>query len=115
MEFERSGFQALMGDAKKKEATPLEKGEADSLSTFFKVFADPNRLNILFLLSQGELCAGDLAVRMGMTPSAVSHQLKILKFSGLVHCRREGKLLYYCLADEHIEAITKIGLEHIKE
>ncbi len=91
------------------------KKELSELAEFFKVFGDFTRLKILFLLGDKELCVGDLAALMDMTPSAVSHQLKILKSSELVRFRREGKTLFYSLADEHVHAITKIGLEHIKE
>lgn len=97
-----------------REQLPPKK-ELSSLSEFFKVFGDSTRLMILFLLGEKELCVGDLAALMDMTPSAVSHQLKILKSSELVRFRREGKTLFYSLADEHVHAITKIGLEHIQE
>ncbi len=91
------------------------KKELSYLSDFFKVFGDFTRLKILFVLGEKELCVGDLAALMDMTPSAVSHQLKVLKNSELVRFRREGKTLFYSLADEHVHSITKIGLEHIKE
>jgi len=91
------------------------KNELSRLSDFFKVFGDPTRLQILFFLGEKELCVGDLAALMAMTPSAVSHQLKILKNSELVRFRREGKILFYSLADEHVHDITRIGLEHIRE
>ena len=98
----------------RRAATPPEK-ELTSLSSFFKMFSDNTRLGILFYLGQGELCVGDLAALMDMTPSAVSHQLKLLKSTGLVRFRREGKILFYSLADEHVHAITNTGLEHIRE
>ena len=91
------------------------KKELSSLADFFKVFGDFTRMKMLFLLGETELCVGDLAALMDMTPSAVSHQLKILKSSELVRFRREGKTLFYSLADEHVHAITKIGLEHVQE
>lgn len=95
-------------------ACPPEE-ELLSLADFFKLFSDFTRMRILFLLSQGELCVGDLSALMDMTPSAVSHQLKLLKGRELVRYRRKGKILFYSLADDHVHAITKIGLEHIKE
>lgn len=89
--------------------------ERFSLSAFFKMFGDDTRLRILFYLSEKELCVGDLAAVMDMTPSAVSHQLKLLKSTELVRFRRDGKVLLYSLADEHVRDIIKIGLEHVKE
>lgn len=98
----------------KLSACPQEE-EIFSLAEFFKLFADTTRMRILFLLAQGELCVGDLAALMDMTPSAVSHQLKLLKSRELVRYRRKGKILFYSLSDDHVHHITKIGLEHIKE
>ena len=95
-------------------ACPKEK-DIFALAEFFKLFGDTTRRRILFLLGQGELCVGDLAALMDMTPSAVSHQLKLLKSRELVRFRRKGKILFYSLADDHVHHITKIGLEHIKE
>lgn len=100
--------------AKKQEAMPQQR-ELTSLSSFFKMFGDHTRLRILFYLGQGELCVGDLAALMDMTPSAVSHQLKLLKATELVAFRRKGKTLFYSLADRHVMDITNIGLEHIRE
>ncbi|MBR2616539.1 MAG: winged helix-turn-helix transcriptional regulator [Clostridia bacterium] len=98
----------------RKTALP-EKKISLPLSSFFKIFGDQTRLGILFLLHGGPLSVGDLAALMDMTPSAVSHQLKLLKSAQLVQYRREGKTLFYSLADEHIQHILEIGLEHIKE
>ena len=86
-----------------------------TLSEFFKMFGDMTRLRILFLLRGGELCVGDLAALMDMTPSAVSHQLKLFKHQALVQYRRVGKTLFYSLADEHVERIMETGWEHIGE
>ena len=99
---------------KRLETCPSEE-EIYSLAEFFKLFSDGTRMRILFLLSRGELCVGDLAALMDMTPSAVSHQLKLLKGKELVRYRRKGKILFYSLADDHVHSITNIGLEHIKE
>lgn len=86
-----------------------------SLSEFFKLFGETTRLTMLLHLCEGELCVGDLAALMDMTPSAISHQLKLLKQGELVRYRREGKVLLYSLADDHVKSMIKIGLEHIEE
>jgi len=99
---------------KKKNTLPPEENLHD-LADFFKTFGDGTRLRILFLLSQGELCVSDLAMLMNMTHSAISHQLKFLKNNQLVRYRRQGKTLFYALADEHVHRITEIGLEHVQE
>lgn len=85
------------------------------LSELFKVFGDSTRIKILTALSRGELCVCDLASVVGMTMSAVSHQLKILKTAKLVGARREGKAAFYSLADDHVMTILRMGLEHINE
>lgn len=85
------------------------------LADFFKVFADTTRLRILSVLLQTELCVCDLAEVLGMTQSAISHQLRMLKQMKLVKNRREGKTVYYSLADGHIQDIIAQGMEHIQE
>lgn len=85
------------------------------LSELFKVFGDSTRIKILTALSKGELCVCDISTAVGMTDSAVSHQLKILKNAKLVGFRREGKTVFYSLADDHVNTILKMGLEHINE
>ncbi len=85
------------------------------LSELFKVFGDSTRIKILTALSSGELCVCDLSKMIGMTMSAVSHQLKILKTAKLVGFRKEGKTVFYSLADDHVMTILKQGLEHISE
>lgn len=85
------------------------------LSELFKVFGDSTRIKILSALSGGELCVCDISTAVGMTSSAVSHQLKILKNAGLVSFRREGKTVFYALADDHVTTILNQGLEHINE
>ena len=96
------------------QSSPPE-GEILALSEFFKIFGDATRVRILCALRGRELCVGDLAAILDMTPSAISHQLKLLKSASLVRYRREGKTLFYALADEHVHSITEIGLEHIRE
>ena len=85
------------------------------LSELFKVFGDSTRIRILFVLFEAEVCVCDLAEALGMTQSAVSHQLGILKRSKLVKSRREGKSVFYSLADEHVRTIISQGMEHIEE
>lgn len=85
------------------------------LADLFKVFGDPTRIRILFTLSQSELCVQDIADTLSMTQSAISHQLRILKQAALVKFRRDGKTIYYSLADDHIATIMSQGLEHVCE
>ena len=81
----------------------------------FKVFADSTRIRILFVLFESEVCVCDLAKVLNMTQSAVSHQLRILKQNKLVKNRREGKSIFYSLADDHVRTIISMGREHILE
>ena len=85
------------------------------LAELFKVFGDSTRIKILSALSGGELCVCDLSVAVGMSSSAVSHQLKILKNAELVRFRRDGKVVFYSLADSHVNTILEQGLEHVNE
>lgn len=85
------------------------------LAEFFKVFADSTRMKIIYALIETELCVCDIASVVGTTQSAISHQLRILRQSKLVKCRKEGKIIYYSLDDEHISEIVKKGREHIEE
>ena len=87
----------------------------DGLADFFKVFGDATRVKILCVLLESEMCVCDLAELLGMTQSAISHQLRVLKQMKLVKNRREGKTVYYSLADRHIQAIISQGMEHIQE
>lgn len=89
--------------------------ELYDLAEFFKVFGDTTRIKILFVLFENEMSVGDIATALDMTQSAISHQLKILKTSKLVKCRRDGKSIFYSLADEHVKTIFAQGLEHIGE
>lgn len=85
------------------------------LSDLFKVFADSTRLRILHKLFNGPVSVGVIADALDMSQSAISHQLKYLKDSNLVKSERDGKSIYYSLADDHIKTIFKTGLEHINE
>ena len=85
------------------------------LAELFKIFGDSTRVKILYALLEGELCVCDIAKLMEVTQSAVSHQLRVLKGSKLVKFRREGKTVYYSLADEHVIRILSQGMEHVME
>ncbi len=92
-----------------------EEDELYDLAELFKVFGDSTRIRILFVLFEAEVCVCDLAEALNMTQSAISHQLKILKQSKLVKSRREGKSVFYSLADGHVRTIIAQGREHIEE
>ena len=85
------------------------------LSDFFKILGDSTRMNILFAIDGGPLCVCDIAELLGMTKSAVSHQLKVLRRSNLITYKKSGKNVFYTLADEHVRDIIENGLEHIAE
>ena len=87
----------------------------NELADLFKVFGDSSRIRILYKLQEGEMCVQDIAEGLLMTQSAVSHQLKILKQSRLAGSRREGKQIFYFLADDHVQRIIEMGLEHTRE
>ena len=97
------------------EQTMPEETELYDLADLFKVFADSTRIRILFVLFESEVCVCDLAKVLNMTQSAVSHQLRILKQNKLVKNRREGKSIFYSLADDHVRTIISMGREHILE
>lgn len=96
------------------EALPDEE-ELYELAELFKVFGDSTRIRILFVLFEQEVCVCDLAQALNMTQSAISHQLRILKQNKLVKSRREGKSVFYSLADGHVRTIIAQGIEHIEE
>lgn len=100
--------------ARAKTHMPQET-ELGSLSDFFKVLGDSTRARIISALDTGELCVCDLAALLGMTKSAISHQLGALRQANLVKNRRAGKVVYYSLADAHVEQIFEMGLAHIRE
>ena len=85
------------------------------LAEFFKVFGDTTRIKILYVLFQAELCVCDIAALLGMTQSAISHQLRVLKQARLVKYRKDGKVVYYSLDDEHVQTIFNMGFAHIVE
>lgn len=85
------------------------------LAELYKVFGDATRVRILCALMEKNLCVGDIATQLGMTDSAVSHQLKILKQAKLVSFKKEGRSAIYGLADDHVKTIIENGLEHVNE
>ncbi len=91
------------------------KETLEQIAELFKGFADPTRVHILTLLSQRELCVTDIAEKVDISQSAISHQLRILKQMHLIKFRREGKNILYSLADEHVKTILQMGLEHVLE
>lgn len=93
---------------------PLNTRTANRLAETFSALSDPTRVRMISALSQAELCVADLAGALGMTHSAVSHQLKLLRDLRLVRTRREGRNVFYALDDEHIHDLFNRGLEHVK-
>jgi len=93
----------------------LTDNEAHRLSETFSVLADPTRTKMIFALSKEELCVCDIAAILGMSVSAVSHQLRILRNMRLVKFRKEAKMVYYSLDDDHIERLFNEGLKHVRE
>lgn len=100
--------------AKVKEELPEDEVLYD-LAELFKIFGDSTRVKLLYILSLSEMCVFDLAQLLGVSQSAVSHQLRALKASKLVRYRREGKTVLYALADGHVRTIIDQGLEHVEE
>ena len=89
--------------------------ELYDLAELFKVFGDSTRIKILYALFEAEMCVCDIATLLGLTQSAISHQLRTLKANKLVRARREGKTVYYSLADQHVRSIVGQGMEHVME
>ena len=89
--------------------------ELFDLAELFKVFGDSTRIRILYILFESEMCVCGIAELLGMTQSAISHQLQVLKKSKLVRFRREGKTVFYSLADSHVRTILDQGMEHVNE
>ncbi|MBO5229279.1 MAG: winged helix-turn-helix transcriptional regulator [Clostridia bacterium] len=104
--------EALVADTRQK-----MKPETDyvNLAMLFKMFDDRTRVMILHALQQNEMCVCDLAVLLGKTKSAISHQLKALRLANLVKSRREGQVIYYSLADDHVKSIIDLGFSHLYE
>ncbi|WP_294550346.1 metalloregulator ArsR/SmtB family transcription factor [uncultured Pseudoflavonifractor sp.] len=100
--------------AKVNENMPDEEILYD-LAELFKIFGDSTRIKILYVLFESEMCVCDIAQLLNMTQSAISHQLRALKQSKLVKYRREGKTVFYSLADDHVRSILDQGMEHVAE
>lgn len=115
-EFDQCDFIHVHEDVVNRvnKAVPTEQ-ELSDLADFFKIFGDSTRIKILYVLSQSEMCVCDIANILQMGQSAISHQLRILKQMRLVKYKREGKTVFYSLADGHIESILAQGMEHISE
>jgi DNA-binding transcriptional ArsR family regulator len=94
---------------------PLSDASALALADTFKVLGDPTRIRILDALSHSELCVYDIASRVGLTESAVSHQLRLLRDSRIVRTRRKGRQIFYTLDDQHVVKLLAQGLEHVEE
>ena len=90
------------------------KDDYVQLASLFKLFGDGTRVQILHALEQSEMCVCDLAVLLGVTKSAVSHQLKALRLANLVKFRREAQIVYYSLADDHVKGMIEMGFEHLR-
>jgi DNA-binding transcriptional ArsR family regulator len=93
----------------------LDPQTVDGLTEIFRVLGDPTRVRILDALSRAELCVGDLAARLGVTESAVSHQLRLLRNTRIVRARRDGRMIFYALDDRHVLALFEQGLRHVQE
>ena len=91
----------------------LQERELYILTEFFKLLGDPTRIHILFFLMERDACVSDLANRLGLTHSAVSHQLSLLKANKLVRQRRNGKMIFYTLVDDHVRMVIEKGTEHV--
>ena len=92
----------------------LKESDLYILTEFFKVLGNPTRIRILLLLMEQDANVSDLAEQLGMTQSAVSHQLNLLKSNKLVRRRRDGKMIFYALVDEHVQMVIEKGTEHIR-
>ena len=97
-----------------RQGMPEEERFMDLADTF-KIFSDSTRVKILYVLMQAEMCVCDISALIGMTKSSVSHQLRILKQSDLVKYRKDGRIVYYSIADEHVRSIFNEGMIHISE
>lgn len=93
----------------------LDEDKTIDLSELFKMFGDSTRIKIMNVLINGEMCVNDISDMIGVSQSAVSHQLRILKDAKLVKYKKVGNMAYYFLADDHVEKIFKMGCEHVNE
>ena len=113
---ENSEYLCVHEDTVKKVKEEMPEDEfLYDLAELFKVFGDSTRIKILYVLFESELCVYDIAQLLGLTQTAVSHQLRVLKNNKLVRFRKEGKIVFYSLADDHVTRIINQGMEHICE
>lgn len=116
MENEKCEYLCVHEDAVKKVISGMpEEEKLYDLAELFKVFGDSTRIKILYALFEEELCVCDIAQLLNVSQTAVSHQLRVLKTNKLVKCRKEGKNVFYSLADSHVCSIINQGMEHINE
>ncbi len=109
-------MESLKKEEAKKILDKLPAGDKTAmLADLFKNFGDATRIRILYALYDNEICVNDLSELLNMTQSAISHQLRILKQNRLIKGRRDGKLILYSLADEHVRTLLSVGMEHILE
>lgn len=113
---ESSTYSWVQADIVKKVLQNMPQDETlYDLAELFKVFGDSGRIKILYALFEAELCVGDIAQLLGLTQTAVSHQLRILKANKLVKARKDGKNVFYSLSDNHVYSIINQGMEHVNE
>ena len=113
---EQNGFLCVPPEKVKRMLAEMPPEEAlYDLAELFKVFGDSTRIKILYALFEAELCVGDIAQFLGLSQTAVSHQLRVLRTNKLVKGRKDGKIVFYSLADEHVRTIIDQGMEHVDE
>ena len=108
-------FQVHDELVKKVNSRMPDEDELSDLAELFKVFGDTTRIRILYALFESELCVNDMAQLLGLSQTAVSHQLRVLKNNKLVKFRKEGKIVFYSLSDDHVRKIIEMGMEHVEE
>lgn len=115
-EIESCGYLCVHEDVVAQVQAHLPAGDdLLRLAELFKMFGDGTRVKILYVLLKAEVCVCDLARLLGMTQSAVSHQLRMLRQARLIRARRDGKTVFYSLADDHVAALLRQGMEHVLE
>ena len=115
-ELENQDFMHAHNDTVEKVKNNMPEEELlYDLAELYKVFGDTTRIKILYVLFESEMCVFDIAQLLNMSMSAISHQLRVLKTSSLVKYRRDGKTVFYSLADDHVRTIIGMGMEHIEE
>lgn len=116
MENEKCEYLCVHEDTVKKVINDMpEEEKLYDLAELFKIFGDSTRIKILYALFESELCVCDIAQLLNVSQTAVSHQLRVLKTNKLVKCRKEGKNVFYSLADDHVCSIINQGMDHINE